>query len=107
MDNHVREFGWSEEEKEYYYAKAEQRLIEAGSEEEVDREKFKISPEGVTIALKPFRKGSRKAQNRWSKLKTVKGFEEARVNNQIGKKDSRMHHGQIRLPWREQGGQQK
>ena len=105
MDKRVENFSWSEEEKEYYYAQAESRLAKAKVEEEIDRGKFKIAPDGVTIFLKPFRKGSRKSQTRWNRLKKVKGFEESYVNHLDGKKESRLYHGQIRLPWKDEGKQ--
>ena len=101
MDKRVESFSWSEEEKEYYFAQAESRLTKAKVEEEIDREKFKIDPNGVTIFLKPFRKGTKKAQARWNRLKKVRGFGETYINQLDGKKESRMYHGQIRIPWRD------
>ena len=99
MDKRVESFSWSEEEKEYYFAQAESRLTKAKVEEEIDREKF--DPDGVTIFLKPFRKGTKKAQARWNRLKKVRGFGETYINQLDGKKESRMYHGQIRIPWRD------
>lgn len=101
MNKRVAEFGWSSEEKEYYFNQAECILKKVRAAEEIDREKFKIAPEGVTVFLKPFRKGSKKSLNRWNRLKKAQGFEETYIGMD-GNKKNKMYHGQIKLPWKKQ-----
>lgn len=101
MNKQVEEFGWSEEEKEYYFTQAEHSLDKVQADEEIDREKFKISPDGVTVFLKPFRKGTKKSLNRWNQLKKIKGFGETYMGID-GSKRNKMYHGQIKIPWKKQ-----
>lgn len=100
MNKKVEEFGWIDEEKEFYFRIAEERIERAGAEEKVDRRKFKIAPEGVYVSLLPFRKGSKAALRRWNKLKKIQGFQESKEYQFDGRKDKKYYHGEIKIAWR-------
>lgn len=82
----MKVFSWTQEEKEYYYRLAEEKITGAGLQGKIRIDKSRFTLKAGRI-VKVYIKALRKIGNKetWSRLKVIDGFEEERKGyNEFG-----------------------